>query len=63
MSVLLRTSLRMRCLQHCKGVNYALCRFESKSSLVWKYEVECGRKFQYGMGYGMEDFYYGMQMG
>ena len=45
------------CLQHCKGAKYTLHCFKSKSSLVWKYRMEYGRKFKYGM----EDFYYGME--
>ena len=30
--------------------------FLSKLILVWKYVMEYGRKFWYGMEYGMEDF-------
>ena len=32
------------CLQHSKGAKYTLHCFQSKSSLVWKYGMEYGRK-------------------
>ena len=47
----LLTILRKR-----KAAKYTLHCFQSKISLVWKYEIEYGRKFQYGMKYRMEDF-------
>ena len=49
-------------LQRCKAAKYTLNYFQSKISLVWKYGMEYGRKFWYGMEYGMEDFWYGMEM-
>ena len=48
--------------QRCKVTKYALHCFQSKISLVLKYGMENGRKFLYGMEYGMEDFWYGMEM-
>ena len=40
------------CLQHCKEAKYTLQCFQSKISLVWKYGMEYGRKFEHGMEYG-----------
>ena len=36
-------------LQRCKAEKYTLHCFQCKISLVWKYGMEYGRKFEYGM--------------
>ena len=49
-------TFRSGCLQHCKDAKYTLHCFQSKNFLVWKYEIEYGRKFYNGIEYGMEGF-------